>query len=371
MSSGLPAAALLEPVAFTAMAGWDLHDHTEALDVFRRSCREIQDQGTGFSKPVRFGGGRSSWLPACVEALRAADPRRFFEAWFRAYRVKDPERPEGLFTGYYEPEVVGSRTASPAFPVPVYRRPPDLLSFSDEIRARTGLTNGRMVNGQPVPYFTRREIEEGALAGQGLEVVYLADWADAFFMHIQGSGRVRLAEGGTMRLTFDAKSGHPYSGIGGLLVERGLISPDAMSMQAIRRWMVAHPKDAWALMWENASFIFFRDIEFEAPELGALGAQHVQLTPRRSLAIDRSIWMFGTPVWLDTAVPTGDEGGMTPFRHLLIAQDTGSAIKGLARGDVYWGFGEAAGRLAGPMKSAGTMTVLLPLAVARELGLPA
>ena len=140
-------------------------------------------------------------------------------------------------------------------------------------------------------------------------------------------------------------------------------------MQAIRSWMAAHPRQARALMWENPSFIFFREAQLENPALGALGAQHVQLTPRRSLAVDRSIWMFGMPVWLDTTVPTGDEGRMELFRQLLIAQDTGSAITGFARGDVYWGFGEAAARVAGPMKSSGSMTVLLPAAIARELGL--
>lgn len=370
MSSSLTAGALLEPVRLAELPGWDTDRHAEALEAFRLSCLEIQDRGTGFSRPVRFGGGRSAWLETCAEALRAADARCFFESQFLAYRVRDPERPEGLFTGYFEPEVRGSRTASAEYTVPVYRRPPDLVSFADEIRTRTGLTSGRIADGQPVAYFTRRQIEEGALAGQGLEIVWLSDWADAFFMHVQGSGRVRLPDGGTIRLTFDAKSGLPYSGIGGLLVDRGLISPDAMSMQAIRNWMSANPKDARALMWENKSFIFFREVQLEKPDLGALGAQHVQLTPRRSLAVDRSLWMFGMPVWLDTRVPAGDEGGMKPFRQLLISQDTGSAITGLARGDVYWGFGEAAAQVAGPMKSAGAMTVLLPHAVARELGLP-
>lgn len=371
MPEGQPAATLLGPVVLAALPGWQDQDHAGALEAFRLSAREILDQGAGFIRPVRFGGRRPSWLSACEAALKATDPRHFFETWFRACSVRDPERPAGLFTGYYEPEVRGSRSPSPEYMVPLYRRPPDLVSFSDEIRARTGLTGGRMVGGQPVPYFTRREIEEGALAGQGLEIVYLADWADAFFMHVQGSGRVRLQDGGTIRLTFDAKSGRPYSGIGGLLVDRGLISHDAMSMQAIRRWMAAHPQEARVLMWENTSFIFFREAQLENPALGALGAQHVQLTPRRSLAIDRAVWMFGTPVWLDTTVPAGDEGKMEPFRQLLIAQDTGSAIKGLARGDVYWGFGDAAAQIAGPMKSAGAMTVLLPSDVLRELGLPA
>ncbi len=363
--------AELTPLSFAGLAGWDSHDHEMALGAFRRSCREMLEQGAGFSRPVRFGGSPSSWRSTCLAAFDAANARAFFETRFTAYRVHDRERPEGLFTGYYEPEVEGSRTASAIYSVPIYRRPADLVTFLDTQRAATGLAHGRIVEGEPTQYFTRREIESGALAGQGLEIVWLRDWADAFFIHIQGSGRVRLAGGGTLRLSYAAKSGHAYTGIGGLLAERGILGRDTMSMQSIRAWMAAHPEEARPLMWENQSFVFFREADLEDPDLGALGAQHVQLTPLRSLAIDRALWMFGTPIWLDMQVPAGEENAMATFRQLLVAQDTGSAIKGLARGDVYWGFGEEAARIAGPMKSPGRMTVLLPSEVASELGLPA
>jgi membrane-bound lytic murein transglycosylase A len=359
----------LERIAFSDLQGWPGATLDGALEAFRRSCREILDHGNGFSHQARFGGNRPSWLETCREALAARDARLFFETFFRPYRVRDDERPDGLFTGYFEPEVAGSRTPSAAFSVPVYRRPADLVSFPEDLRAQSGLSAGRMIKGKPMPYLTRRDIEEGALAGQGLEVVYLGDWADAFFLHIQGSGRVRLEDCSTLRLTYDGKSGLPYTGIGGLLVQRGAFSNDEMSMQAIRRWMAEHPGPARSLMWENQSFIFFREVQLAQPELGALGAQHVQLTPYLSLAVDRAAWMLGTPVWLDTMVPAGDEASMTPFRQLLIAQDTGSAIRGYARGDVYWGSGDAAARIAGPMKSPGLMTVLLPHEVADELGL--
>lgn len=352
------------------LEGWDGHDHETSRDAFRLSCREMLEQGSGFTRLVRFGGSPSSWRNACLSAFEAGPARGYFERMFRAYRVHDAERPAGLFTGYYEPEVDGSRSRSDEFHVPIYRRPPDLITFRAEDRTRSGLAYGRLTAGAPAPYLTRREIEEGALHGQELEIVWLRDWADAFFIQIQGSGRVRLAEGGTMRLSYAAKSGHAYTGIGGLLVQRGLISEKAMSMQAIRAWMASNPEDARALMWENRSFVFFREIDLEDPERGALGAQHVQLTPRHSLAVDRSYWMLGTPVWLDTLAPSGMDNAMTPFQQLLIAQDTGSAITGLARGDVYWGFGDQAAQIAGPMKSSGTMTVLLPHAVADELGLP-
>lgn len=360
----------LSPVNFADLRGWQGHGHEGARHAFRRSCREMLEQGAGFKRPVQFGGSPSSWRSTCLAAFEAGDPRMFFERMFRAYQVHDLERPEGLFTGYYEPEVLGSRTRSTEFHVPIYRRPRDLVTFRESEAADTGLAYGRRLNGRPELYLTRREIEEGALQGQGLEIVWLRDWADAFFIHIQGSGRVRLAEGGTLRLSYAAKSGHAYTGIGGLLVQRGVLPAENMSMQAIRAWMAENPKQGRELMWENRSFVFFREADLEDPQLGALGAQHVQLTPRRSLAVDRALWMFGTPVWLDMEAPLGAEGAMAPFRQLLIAQDTGSAIKGMARGDVYWGFGDAAAQIAGPMKSAGRMTVLLPFDVAEELGLP-
>ena len=357
-------------VSFDRLEGWRGHDLDAARDAFRRSCREMLEQGAGFRRPVRFGGSPSSWRKACLASFESGPARDYFERSFRAFRVHDPDRPEGLFTGYYEPEVDGSRQHSRVFHVPIYRRPPDLVSLHDTEPSNTGPAYGRLVDGKPALYLTRRDIEQGALAGQGLEIVWLKDWADAFFIQIQGSGRVRLAEGGMLRLSYAAKSGQPYTGIGGLLVQRGVLPEDAMSMQAIRSWM-SHPQEARELMWENKSFVFFRDVVLEHPLLGALGAQHVQLTPRRSLAVDRALWMFGTPVWLDTRVPSGADNSLAPFCQLLVAQDTGSAIKGLARGDVYWGFGDAAGYIAGPMKSAGKMAVLLPVEVAEELGLPA
>lgn len=361
----------VERISFADLDGWPGRDAGLALEAFQRSCREMLDHGRGFSRTARFGGSRSSWAGICSEALIATDARSFFETRFLPFHVKDAERPGGLFTGYFEPEVEGSRRESALFSVPLYRRPPDLVTFTEDERAAAGLPSGRRIDGKAVPYLTRREIEEGALSGQGLEIAFLKNWADAFFIHIQGSGRVRLADGGMLRLTFDGKSGLPYTAIGGLLVQQGAFSAERMSMQMIRRWMAENPLEARQLMWRNESFIFFREAELERPDLGALGAQHVQLTPQRSLAIDRSAWMLGTPVWLDTQVPSGEEGSMSAFRQLLIAQDTGSAITGLARGDVYWGAGEEAARIAGPMKSPGRMTVLLPHAVADELGLSA
>ncbi|MBM3519176.1 MAG: transglycosylase [Alphaproteobacteria bacterium] len=357
---------LLTPLRFTDIGSWPSDDHGAALAAFRRSCAEIVAEGRAFARPVRFGGERRQWLDICDRAATAGDARQFFETNFVPFKVREAERPEGLFTGYYEPEAEGSLTPSAQYPAPIYGKPSDLVAFDDAAKTATGLSYGRIVDGEPRPYFTRREIEEGALANRGLEIVWLRDWVDAFFIHVQGSGRVRLADGGTKRLAYAGKSGRPYTSIGGVLVERGELTRETMSMQSLRQWMARDPQAARDLMWQNESFIFFREVELADADLGAPGAQQVQLTPLRSLAVDRSIWMFGTPVWLDTSVPDG-KGGEEAFRHLMIAQDTGSAIRGAARGDIYFGFDPLAGERAGRMKAAGTMIVLLPRALAETL----
>ena len=354
------AKAIFTAVPFAQIEGWAGDDHAAALAAFQKSCAEIQASGHAFEREVRYGGKRADWLAVCESAAHAKSARQFFEEKFTALRVADPVRPEGLFTGYYEPEAEGSRTAGNGYDVPIYRKPDDLVGFDAAAEKRLNLKYGRRLNGKPAGYFTRREIEEGALQGRGLEIVWLKSWADAFFIHVQGSGRIRFADGSSMRLAYAAKSGQPYTGIGGVLVERGALTRDMMSMQSLRKWMKDNPGQARELMWENKSFVFFREVKVDDPALGAPGAQQVSLTPLRSLAIDRSLWMFGTPVWLDAKVPSGPSGEMQDFRHLLVAQDTGTAIKGHVRGDVYWGWGERAASVAGLMKSPGAMIVLLP-----------
>jgi membrane-bound lytic murein transglycosylase A len=360
-------AASLKPLELASLQGWAADGHQAALETFRRSCSEIIADGRAFARPIARGGTRQDWLPVCEKAMTADNARSFFESEFTALAVEDSERPQGLFTGYYEPEAEASLTRSEDYNVPIYGRPADLLAFDAAAEKATGLKYGRLNDGRPQPYFTRREIEEGALAGRNLELVWLKDWADAFFIHIQGSGRARLADGRAIRLAYAAKSGQPYTGIGRLLVDRGVLTEDAMSMQNLRSWMAKNPEAARRLMWENRSFIFFRIVTGLDEALGAPGAQQVQLTPLRSLAVDRSIWAFGTPVWLDADVPSGRDNSLQSFRHLMIAQDTGTAIRGAARGDVYWGWGEHAAATAGAMKSPGRMVVLLPKPLAKRL----
>jgi membrane-bound lytic murein transglycosylase A len=358
---------IFEETSFQAIAGWAEGDHRTALLAFRRSCAEIEATGHAFARKVAYGGTRREWLAICGRIEAARDARGFFEASFTPLIVRDPERPQGLFTGYYEPEAEGSLKPGGAYKVPLYAKPADLIAFDARTRKRLGLDYGRNVDGKPEPYLSRREIEEGGLEGRDLELVWLKDWADAFFIQVQGSGRVRLPDGKVMRLGYAAKTGLPYTAIGGLLIERGVVAREDMSMQAIRAWMRENPKDARELMWENKSYVFFRKVESSDPRLGPPGAQNVALTPFHSLAVDRSLWMFGTPVWLDTQAPKGENGTLVPFRNLMVAQDTGTAIKGHARGDVFWGSGEEAALAAGHMKSPGLMIVLLPKTLAKRL----
>ena len=364
-SASLP----LKRVSFSALSGWQADDHAAALETFRRSAREILATGHGFKRAAAFGGKREDWLDICKAALHASSPRDFFEDHFTACAVSDAARPGGLFTGYYEPEAKGSRTPTAAYDVPIYRRPKDLVALDEDGEKATGLKYGRLKNGKAQAYYTREEIEKGALKGKGLEIAYLQHWEDAFFIHIQGSGRILLPDGEVIRLAYALKTGLPYTGIGGVLVERGILTRQSNSMQAIRAWMKHNPAEARSLMWMNKSFVFFREVAVDDLALGALGAQQVHLTPRRSLAVDRSLWMFGTPVWLETQTPPESPGGAQAFNHLMVAQDTGTAIKGHARGDVYWGWGADAAQIAGHMKSAGRMHVLLPNMVASRLGL--
>jgi membrane-bound lytic murein transglycosylase A len=277
------------------------------------------------------------------------------------------ERPQGLFTGYYEPLVQGSLMQSRHYPVPVYAKPPDLVAFTAEEVTATGWNYGRRVNGMPKAYDTRKEIENGSLAGKADVICWLSDWIDAFFMHVQGQGRVSLNDGSIMRLSYAGKSGHPYSGIGHVLIERGVEPLEKMSMQVLRDWMRDNPAEARELMWHNASYIFFQRTEVLDESVGGIGAAKVNLTPLQSLAVDRAWWMFGTPLWIDTTLPPEAPTPNAPIQRLMIAQDTGSAIKGIVRGDFFWGWGNDATAIAGHMKSAGTMTVLLPLSLAQAL----
>lgn len=291
-----------------------------------------------------------------IATLDAA--RVFFEKVFVPHRVEHGGA-EGLLTGYYEPVLDAAREAGDIFRVPIYRRPPDLVNLVGEAERGAladGLTHARKTASGVEPYATRAEIEGGALASLGLELVWLDDPVDAFFLHVQGSGRIRLAGGESVRITYDGKNGHPYTSIGRYLIDTGAMAAEEMSLDALKVWLTAHPDEARAVMQQNRSFVFFRELggEADAP-LGALGTG---LSDGRSLAVDTGYHALGTPIYVSApTLKPWDERG---FARLMIAQDVGSAIRGPERGDIYFGSGEDAGRLAGSTKHAGRFFVLLP-----------
>jgi len=337
----------LKPVSFEEVEGWAGDDHTAAFSAFLRSCHA--DPGLPHANAAIDLGDR-------VDRGMARD---FFQSRFTPHVAA--ECGPGLVTGYYEPEIEGSSVRSETFKVPVYRRPPDLITLApDAERARFNdrITGMRATADGEAPYHTRADIWAGALAGRGLELLYVTDQVELFYMQVQGSGLVWLAEGGTVRLTYDGKNGHPYTSIGALLLQRGEIAPEAMSMAAVKAWLRADQARGRALMEENRSYVFFRALDEDEARDGPLGAQGVALTPGRSLAVDTEYHRLGMPVFV-TADGLATEH-REPFRRLMIAQDVGSAIRGPQRGDIFWGTGEAAGAKAGCTSHSARFFVLLP-----------
>ncbi len=350
----------LTAVSFADLSGWRHDDQSQALGALARSCTRLLSLPD--ERAMGVAGRVADWWPLCTAlAAGPADARAFFEHWFRAYAAADGRQREGLFTGYYEASLQGSLTPSDRFATPLHRRPQDLVSVNlgDFREALAGeRIAGHVVDGRLYPYAERSDIAGGALDTRALEIVWVDDPVDAFFLHIQGSGRVELDDGRTLRVGYAAQNGHPYTAVGRVLIARGEVSRAAMSMQAIRAWLDANPQQAQALMNENASYVFFSVLEGDGP----LGAQGVALTAGRSLAVDRRFVPLSVPVWLDSTTPDGAR-----LQRLMIAQDTGGAIRGPVRGDVYWGHGDAAAEIAGRMKSAGNAYLLLP----RGLDVPA
>ncbi len=356
----------LVPVSFAALPGWEADNVAASLPALRKSCEKFgRMNDSKLIGPKGIGGAAGDWKPVCTEAYSLPDgdtvkARAFFESFFQPYLATDVKKvkaAQGLFTGYYEAGLRGAKSQGGIYQTPLYKRPDDLVlvglgEFKRDWRGKR--LAGRLEGGQLVPYATRAEIEAGKLRGKNLELAWVDDPVDAFFLHIQGSGRVLFADGSTMRVGYDGHNGHDYTSIGRILIERGEVSKENMSMQAIRKWMAAHPKKGQDLMRENSSFIFFRELKDDGP----IGAQGVVLTPGRSLAIDKRYMALGLPVWLHTFT---DPVAKKPLSRLLVTQDTGGAIKGVVRGDVFWGFGEEAALRAGKMKERGSYFVLLPL----------
>ncbi len=358
-----PPELTLTAVSFADLPGWDEDRPDAALAAFRLSCgrwaKQPDDRPVGGQNEL--AGTVGAWRGVCGEAARAPDARRFFETEFAPFAAGNHADREGLFTGYYEPRLRGSRVRDGVYRYPLYRRPADLVSvdlgqFDPELKGRR--IGGRVQDGRLVPYADRAAIDRGALNGRGLELLWVDDAVDRFFLEIQGSGQVRLPDGGMVRVGYADQNGRPYRAIGKDLIEIGAVPREQMSMQAIRAWLEANPAEAPAMMARNPSVVFFSELKNLAAADGPLGAQGVPLTPGRSLAVDRKFLPLGAPVWLDTTAPA--PGGERPLRRLVIAQDTGGAIRGPVRGDLFWGAGPEAERLAGHMKSPGRLYLLLP-----------
>ena len=270
---------------------------------------------------------------------------------------------EGFVTGYYEPVIDGSRTQTEVYNVPVYRRPSNLF-VRGTTQSSAGLPNKGQVfrkigRRKLVPYYDRAEIEDGAIAGRGLEICWLKSQTDLLFSQIQGSARVRLEDGSTVRINYDAHNGYPYTPVGRILIERNIIPKDQMSMQKIREWMEQNPDGANELRRQNKSYVFFREVQLSDKD-EAVGAQGVPLTPGRSIAVDKSLHVYGTPFFIEGELPIESEQSKTPFHRLMIAQDTGSAIVGPARADLYFGAGVDAGKVSGRLRHNMRFVILVP-----------
>ena len=307
-------------LSFDDLSGWADDDHQAALDVFLTTCDDIDDVNwRGLSNAEGQGQGA----------------RSFFERLFTPVLIDDGQKP--LFTGYFEPELRGSLTRGGPYQYPLYRLPADPGQYS------------------------RREIEENrVLDGQDLEIAWIDDPIDVFFLQVQGSGRVRLDTGGWLRVGYAGANGRDYSSVGLALVERGLYQPDQVSADVIRNWVRSNGQEGRQLLWINESYVFFREVNEAPPEMGPLGAMNRSVTTLRTVAIDPAYVPYGAPVWIE-------KEGVDPLNRLMVAQDTGSAIKGSQRADIFFGTGDEAGHAAGRIKDGGRMMVLMPTKVAYAL----
>jgi membrane-bound lytic murein transglycosylase A len=368
------------PVAWADIAGWNEDDHLLAYKAFRASCTPISAQHSPPADPKALGVS----LREPCRAAKAADisdrarAKAFFEQYFLPLKISRLGETDGFVTGYYEPVIDGSRTQTDVYTVPVYRRASNLF-----VRGFRQSSNGLPNKGEVfrkigrrklVPYYDRAEIEDGAIAGRGLEICWLKNQTDLLFTQIQGSARIRLEDGSTLRINYDAHNGYPYTPVGRILIDRGIIPKDQMSMQKIREWMEQNPDGANELRRQNRSYAFFREVQLSDKD-EAVGAQGVPLTPGRSIAVDKSLHVYGTPFFIEGELPMESERSKTPFRRLMIAQDTGSAIIGPARADLYFGAGAEAGRVSGRLKNNMRFAILVPksldpLARGRKMPLP-
>ena len=318
MTSPANAETRIEVLSFDDLDGWSEDDHTAAFDTFRNTCQDMDDP---------------DWRAVCAYATSEPDPKSFFELLFRPVLMEDGD--PALFTGYFEPELNGSRQRSGRYRYPLYAMPPEAKDT--------------------VLWYSRRQILDGQLLqGRGLEIAWGDDPVELFFLQIQGSGRVNLPDGGKLRVGYAGANGHTYRSIGAELVRRGTYAAHQVSADVIKNWVRRNPAAGRELLFHNPSYVFFREVSEVPADKGPLGAMNRSVTPMRTIAVDPAFVPLGAPVWIE-------KDGKKPLRRLMIAQDTGSAIKGAQRADVFFGTGDKAGRAAGKLKDPGRMVVLLPI----------
>jgi len=357
----MPAQALslrhadVKTLSFAALDGWKDDDQAVAFETFMKSCGAILQGSKAIRKAKPVYGGlynacEKATTLAAGDKVDIAQARKFFEDNFKPVRILPPVHTygyytgaDGFYTGYYEAEVAGSRVKTEEYNVPLYGVPAKLAGKRSKVFSR----------------YDRDDIVRGALKGKGLEICWIKNPVDAFFAQIQGSTRIKLDDGEMLRLNYIASNGKRYTPVGRILIDEGVYTPEEMSMDKIREYMEANPEEGKALRLKNRSFVFFSRTEL-GPTDECIGAQGIQLTPWRSLAVDPSIHVYGTPIWIDAKFPLKSEVPQDIFQHLMVAQDTGSAIRGPARADIYFGHGGNIPHIAGRIKQFGKFVMLVP-----------
>ena len=338
-----------DPVNWSTLQNWSADNHSDVWDGFLKSCQKLEHQ---------------HWQQVCLLAKDSGDlsdteARAFFESHFEVRPVfAEDGVAEGLITGYYEPLLRGSREKSEKFRYPLYGVPEDLLVVDlGEVypQLKNMRLRGKLEGNKVVPYYDRAQLDEDPGLLQGAEILWVDSLVDVFFLHVQGSGQIQMDDGSRVAVGYAQQNGHPYRSIGRVLIEMGELEQEEVTLFTIRDWLQSNPDQLNAVLEKNPSYIFFelRDAEAEGP----IGSLNVTLTPRRSIAVDRNVIPLGAPVWLQTTLPDEQQ---SPFNQLMLAQDTGGAIKGHVRADVFWGRGDEAERMAGLMKQQGRLYVLLP-----------
>lgn len=358
----------LKPSSYKKLPGWNNDDMRPALHAFQHSCGALlRKPDEKFISPHQFAGKAKNWKPICqaakeIDAHDEVAAKAFFEAWFTPVEVKKSDKKPGLFTGYFEPTVYASKTRHDEYQYPIYAKPRDLVDvdlgkFQNQYVGRT--ITGKMDRSgkRLLPYHTREEINNGALKDQNLEILWVNNRIDRFFLEIQGSGRAVLDNGEEVRVLYDGKNGRSYTAIGKVLLDKGYLPKGKVSMQSIREFLEKNPDKMDEILNANKSFVFFR--LGKKPHI--YGSQNVPLTAERSLAVDKHYLPLGVPVWLNTHMPADhNPAKSSPMQRLMIAQDTGGAITGPIRGDIFWGHGQTAATKAGNMKYKGHYWLLLP-----------